>query len=155
MSYVIATGPAFTNKEASAIYAYSNSKAQTFAANNAINFTPLAHVRLNGEMLEFDVPPIIENNRVLVPMRKIFETLGAEINWNGETKTITATTPQRLLSMQIGNNKMQLNGENRELDTAPEILFDRTLVPVRAVCESLDATVEWNEETQTVVINTK
>ena len=147
-------GPTFyENDNLSTMYAFSGSQAQRYALDKQLSFVPIARVQLNGQKLKFDVPPIIENGRVLVPMRAIFETFGAEIDWDGETSTVTAATSDKSIMMQMGNPQMQLNGKRMTLDVPPQIILDRTLVPVRAVSEALNATVDWNEETQTVIIN--
>ena len=112
----------------------------------------MARVEVNGESVKTDVPPIIKNNRVLIPMRAIFEALGAEIDWNGETRTVLASTEKNSVRCEIDNNLMTVNGVAKTLDVAPEILMNRTLVPARAVSESLGADVEWDEARQTVVI---
>ena len=112
-------------------------------------------VTVDNEALEFDVEPVIENDRVLVPMRRIFETLGADVDWDDETKTALASKGETQVKLQIGNSEMQTNGETVLLDAAPILLNDRTLVPIRAVSESLNANVVWDEENRQVVITTK
>lgn len=109
-------------------------------------------VLLNGEELEFDVPPQMIEDRTMVPMRKIFESLGAEIEWDDATQTVTAAQGDAVVIMQIGNAVISVNGTEIELDVPPQLVDDRTLVPVRAVAESLNAQVEWDDATQTVII---
>ncbi|MCL1809985.1 MAG: stalk domain-containing protein [Clostridiales bacterium] len=109
-------------------------------------------VYLNGERLSFDVPPIIENGRTLVPLRAIFEALGAEVDWDQSTKTITATKGEITITMQIDNPVMTKNGVPTTLDAPPKIIDNRTLVPVRAVAESFDATVDWHNDKKYVII---
>lgn len=111
-------------------------------------------VFVNGEPLEFDVPPIIENERTLVPMRAIFEALGAKVSWDGDTATVTAKKGEDTLSITIGSNILYKNGAATELDVPAKIVDERTLVPVRAVSESFDAEVDWNGEEQSVLITT-
>ncbi len=111
-------------------------------------------VTVDNTPLTFDVEPIIENDRVLVPMRKIFETLGANVEWNDDTQTVTATKDAIKINLQIGNTEMQVNDKVVTLDVAPKLLNDRTLVPIRAVSESLNANVDWNESSQRVIITT-
>ena len=111
-------------------------------------------VTLNGVEIEFDQQPIIEENRTLVPMRKIFEAMGATVEWNGESQTVTGTKDYTVVKMQIGNTVMTKNGQDITLDVPPRILNGRTLVPVRAVAEIFDAAVDWDDENQTVVIMT-
>ena len=101
-------------------------------------------VYLNGEPLNFDQPPIIENDRVLVPMRTIFQALGATVDWNGNTKEITSIKENKTVKMQINNNTMTVNSNEIYLDMAPIIKGSRTLIPVRAVAEAFDCNVSWD-----------
>ena len=109
-------------------------------------------VTVNGIPLAFEVPPQMINGRTMVPMRAIFEALGAKVNWDGSTQTITATTGDREIIMQLNNTRMTVNGRAIELDVPPQLVNSSTLVPVRAVAEGLDADVNWIADTQTVVI---
>ena len=115
-------------------------------------------VEINGNLIEFDVPPQIMNDRTMVPMRKIFETLGVEVTWLEDTQQILAIKGEDAIVFQIDvpvvlihNFRLDLDS-NIELDQAPVIIDDRTLVPIRAVSESLGATVDWIEAEQKVVI---
>ena len=109
-------------------------------------------VVLNGTDLEFDVAPQMISDRVLVPMRKIFESLGAEVYWDDDTQTIIATKSDVIVIMQINNPTIFINGEPVELDVPPQLVGERTLVPVRAVAEGLNAMVTWDDENSTVII---
>jgi hypothetical protein len=117
-------------------------------------------VQLNGEQIEFDVPPQIINDRTMVPMRNIFEALGCQVEWIGEYKLIVAVSNDKIISMMIDKLNMPvqniITGEEKivKLDSPPVIVNDRTLVPVRAISEALGANVEWLEDTATVVITT-
>ena len=111
---------------------------------------------LNNEQLNFDILPITENDRTLVPMRAIFEALGAEVEWENETQTATATKEGITVSVTIDSNRMLKNGEEIELDVPARLVEDsRTLVPLRAVSEAFGCQVEWDEELQRVDIYTK
>ena len=109
-------------------------------------------VLLNDVELTFDVPPQLINDRTMVPMRKIFEALGAQVDWDDETQTITATKNDIIIIMQIDNVAISVNEKEVVLDVPPQLVESRTLVPVRAVAEGLDADVEWDDDTQTVII---
>ena len=115
----------------------------------------------NEKEISFDQNPIIENGRTLVPMRAIFEAMGATVSWEGATKTITAirnnpvTKNSTVTVMQIDNSTMTVYGDNIILDVPPKIVNNRTLVPVRAITESFYANVSWNENTRTVNITSK
>lgn len=111
-------------------------------------------VLVNGKAINFDVPPQIIDGRTLVPLRAIFEALGAEVNWNGETRTVTAQRDDTQISMTIGNNVMKVDSREIVLDVPPQIIGDRTLVPARAAAEGFGAEVGWDGETRTVTIVT-
>ena len=106
----------------------------------------------NGSEILFDQSPVLENDRVLVPMRAIFEALGAEVTWEESTRTATASLGEIQVSVQIDNSEMMKNGEAVELDAPPRLIGERTLVPVRAISEGLGAVVEWNEQERQVII---
>ncbi len=112
-------------------------------------------VVVDSQPLAMDVPPTIENSRTLVPLRAIFERLGAEIVWDGATQTVTATKDTSTISLTIGQNTAYQNGKAITLDTPAKIIEGRTLVPVRFVSEALGAKVFWQGDTQTVRIASK
>ena len=113
------------------------------------------NVRLDGNYLYFnDVPPQIIENRTMVPLRVIFEALGAEIDWNGDTQTVTATRGDTVVVMQVGNRVITVDETEVTLDVPPMIIDNRTLVPARAVAESFGVDVDWDVDTQTVVLTT-
>ena len=112
-------------------------------------------VVIDGDKLAFDVEPQLINDRTMVPMRKIFESMGASVEWDGTSYTVTAKKDGISVVMQINNNVINVNGVDVTLDVPPMIVNDRTLVPVRAVAESFDATVEWDGGSKTVVITTE
>lgn len=109
-------------------------------------------ILVNGEKVESDVSPIIVDDRTLVPVRAIFEALGAEVDWDKNTRTVISKMGESTVSMQIGNKTITVNGEVKEIDVPAQIVNDRTLVPVRAVSESYGCLVDWDAETRTVII---
>ena len=109
-------------------------------------------VILNGAILSFDQQPIIQNGRTLVPLRAIFEALGADVQWEQSTQTVTAVRGNITVSFTIGSNILIKNGEQITLDVSAQIVGGRTLVPARAVAESFGADVKWLESTREVVI---
>lgn len=111
-------------------------------------------VTVNGTVIHFDQNPIIENDRTLVPVRFIFEALGATVDWEGSSETVTAYKDNSWVALQIGSYRMIQDGKTIWLDAAPRLLNNRTLVPLRAVSEAFGAMVDWIGETQTVVITT-
>lgn len=113
--------------------------------------TPIT-VYVNGEQLLFDVNPITENDRTLVPMRFIFEALGAAVDWDNDTNTATAVKDDITIQITIDDTAMIKNETKVALDVPARLVEDRTLVPIRAVSEGLGAKVDWEEETKRVLI---
>jgi len=109
-------------------------------------------VILDGRELTFDVPPAIENGRTLVPMRAIFEALGAELYWDGDTQTASAFKGDTGVAVQVGNSYANKNNTAVKLDVPPKIINGRTLIPLRFVSEAFGCEVKWDESTQTVNI---
>lgn len=112
-------------------------------------------VVLDGKALEFDVPPQMQNDRVLVPLRVIFEGLGADVEWDGDTETVTAEKEGTVIILTIGGAEPTVNGEIVEIDQPAILVGNRTLVPIRFVSEAFGCDVDWVDETQTVVISTE
>ena len=100
-----------------------------------------------------NVLPEIENDRVLVPIRAVIESFGADVAWENATSTITITCGDTEIKMQPGNNIMIINGVEVESDVAPKIVGDRTLAPLRIIAETLKMEVDWDETSQTVIID--
>ncbi len=106
----------------------------------------------NDKAIDFDVPPQIINDRTMVPLRAIFEAIGATVSWDGETRTVTAEKDGVKISLTIDVAEIVKNDQKIALDVAPVIVNDRTLVPVRAICESFGSTVDFDAENLTVII---
>lgn len=113
-------------------------------------------VTVNGTYVRFDQPPIIQNGRTLVPMRAIFEALGYEVEWNDGSIEVFDQYGDLVLNMWVDKKSMEIYRDGHfnsvVLDVAPQIINSRTLVPVRAISESIGAVVNWNNATRTVTI---
>ena len=125
----------------------------TVANAETIANEPAITVLVNGNAVGFDQPPVIVNDRTLVPLRAIFEALGASVDWYEESQTVVSTRNDTVISLTINSNTMYKNDVPVTLDVPAQIYGDRTLVPARAVAESFDCTVDWDAETRTVIIN--
>lgn len=108
-------------------------------------------VVLDGKTTSFDVPPLIENGRTLVPFRTIFEALGTTVNWDDTTRTVTANKENTEIKLTIGGQAYR-NGLPVTLDVPATIINDRTMVPLSFVSESLGCQVVWANATQTITI---
>ncbi len=111
-------------------------------------------VVLDGNPLVFDVPPQLINGRTMVPLRVIFEALGAKVYWDAETQTVTAVKGATVVELTIDSERMYSCGNMLELDSPACLVDGRTLVPARAVSEAFGMIVGWEEATQTVTIHT-
>jgi hypothetical protein len=111
-------------------------------------------VQLNGQPLNTAVAPVKMRNRTVVPMRDIFEALGATVNWNPATMGITAQKEDNTVNLAINNRRAFINGRQVFLDQPATLVRGRTMVPLRFVSEAMGAQVGWNEAMQMVSIDT-
>lgn len=109
-------------------------------------------VYVEGEKVVFDQEPIIKDGRTLVPLRKIFEELNADVNWDSKTRTAKVTKGNIQVEFQIDNKNLIVNGKSKKLDVEPQLINGRTLVPLRAISEAMDLKVDWNGTTKIVNI---
>ena len=98
---------------------------------------------VDTELVQTDVPPQLVGGRTLVPMRAIFEYLGAEVTWDNDTRTATGTLNDTVVTIQIDNTTAYVNGVPYTLDVPAQIIGNRTMVPARFVSESLGCVVTW------------
>jgi len=110
-------------------------------------------VTVDGRLLTFDASPYMSNNRVLVPLRGIFEALGAAVDWQQATQTITATKGDTVVKLIIGDSSPTVNGVVVPIDEPATVGWrNRTFVPLRFIGEALGVSVDWNSQTWTVEI---
>ncbi len=112
-------------------------------------------VVIDGQKVAFDVPPIIENGRTLVPLRAIFEKMGAKVSWNADTRTASAVKGDTTVVVAIGSKSPTINGAEKTIDVPAEIIDGRTLAPMRFVCEAFGGAVSWAADTRTVSVKSK
>jgi len=110
---------------------------------------------LDGRELSFDVPPIIEQDRTLVPMRGILEPLGATIGWDQPSQTVTATLGTAEVKVVIGVRAATVNGALIPLEVPAHIVAGRTLIPLRFFAESLGMRVGWDGTLRTITIESR
>ena len=111
-------------------------------------------VYLNGIELYFDEEPVIIDGRVMAPARKIFESLGYEIEWDTATGTVTGRHEDITTRLTVGDATAYINQRAVRLDAAPVVIGDRTLVPLRFIAESTGAEVKWDAGRRRVSITT-
>ncbi len=110
-------------------------------------------VIVNDTDLVFDVPPAVENGRVLVPLRAIFEALDADVIWDTSTQTVYAQRDDVDIRLGADSNIMYVNGSPKTLDAPPKATNGRILVPVRAISEAFGCDVAWNQAQKIVHIS--
>lgn len=134
------------------IVVFSGTMAES--AKAAISIPPVGLV-IDGVSLTLDVPPQIIKGRMLVPLRGLFETLGATVAWEPKAQTITIVFGDKTIILQAGKLNVTVNNAVQILDVSPMIVNGRVLVPLRFLSENLAANVEWISSTRTVKIISK
>ncbi|OEH85277.1 hypothetical protein BHU72_04055 [Desulfuribacillus stibiiarsenatis] len=102
---------------------------------------------IKGATMKFDVPPVIREGRTLVPVRAITEGLGAKVDWNPATKTITITKDDKVIVLVLGSATVTVNGVPATIDVPAQVTNNRTIVPIRFISEILKVSVEYDNET--------
>lgn len=111
-------------------------------------------IEIDGKVLNSDVQPQMVNNRLMVPVRTIFEGVGAKVDWDADSGTVTGTMTSTTVIMHIDSNIVSVNGVETTMDAAPFIMDNRTFAPARYVAESFGLDVEWDSENSVVRIST-
>jgi hypothetical protein len=112
-------------------------------------------VTVDGERVNFpDQQPRETQGRVLVPLRGVFEEMGAYVRWDAQQRTVFAQKGQTEIRLRPGDRTVHVNGQPRSIDVPAQLVNGRTMVPLRFISESLGAEVEWVSTRNEVVINT-
>jgi Copper amine oxidase N-terminal domain len=109
-------------------------------------------VQVNGSLLTFDVQPYADNERVLVPLRGVFEKLGGAVSWDNSTQSVTVTHKGGTVKLKLNAKTVQINGVEKGIDVPAKAKEGRTFVPLRFVGEAMGAVVNWSDKDQTVYI---
>jgi hypothetical protein len=115
---------------------------------------------VNGVKMPVDpgkgTAPIIANDRTMLPLRAIIESLDGKVEWNNSEKKIRLVVDGKVIELWLNNPYMKVNGENKEIDpgrgTIPQIMNDRTMVPIRAIMENIGGEVNWDPDTNGITI---
>lgn len=110
-------------------------------------------VIVSGEKVNFDVEPEISEGRTMVPVRAIFEAMGASVSWDGASGTVMAEKLGKTVEFVIGEKEADYSGKKIKMDVPAVIKDGRTLVPARFSAEGLGYTVSWEPVSRTVTIN--
>lgn len=134
-----------------------------FVSTVAVNAEDNVKVIVDGEQVVFeDQAPVIIEERTLVPIRAVMEALGKKVDWNGDLQQAIVYDEYITVKLTLNSNVMinevkdPITGEvfafDTELDVAPQLINDRTCLPIRAVVEAFGIAVDWDQETQSVLI---
>ncbi|KXG73989.1 Protease inhibitor [Fervidicola ferrireducens] len=125
-------------------------------SNIAFGAQKEVRVYVNGVNVYFaDVKPYINSaGRTMVPMRKVFEEMGAKVDWIDKEKAAVYKLGGKEVKIRIGEKRALVNGKYVDIDSAAELKNARTLVPLRFISETLGATVKWDEKSWSVFITT-
>lgn len=129
----------------------------------SVNAEDDVKVVVDGEQVVFeDQGPVIIDERTLVPIRAVMEKLGKAVEWNGDLQQAIVYDEYITVKLTLNSNIMvnevkdPITGEifafDTELDVAPMLINDRTCLPIRAVVEAFGIAVDWDQETQSVLI---
>jgi hypothetical protein len=109
-------------------------------------------VQLNGQPLALSAAPLQLNGRTLLPLRDVFESLGAQVNWNPVSQSIAAQSGTTQIQLGINNPVAFVNGRNVSLDQPAILVGGRAFVPLRFVAEATGAQVDYSSQLQLVSI---
>jgi ribosomal protein L21E len=109
-------------------------------------------VYMDGQAVNFDVPPTVIQGRVLVPLRGIFERLGATVDYDVRTQHIVAVRGPQTVELTLGSRQARVNDTAKLLDVPAFTIAGRTMVPLRFISESLGANVQWVEASRIILI---
>lgn len=110
-------------------------------------------IYVNNEIVSFDVEPFIENGRTLIPLRGVFEKLGARVDWNKSLQEVVIKDDNNEIEMLLGKNKVMVNGVIKDIDVPTRMINSRTFAPLRFIVENLGHEVRWDENTKSVYIS--
>lgn len=111
-------------------------------------------LKVNGELLETSMPPIIFDDYSVVPAREVFEHLGAKVDWDGAKAEVTVTYDSKEILLKINSKKAKIDGATVNMPIAPKIINEKTMIPARFVAEEIGLLVDFDSKTDTILIDT-
>lgn len=111
-------------------------------------------VIVDGKNLSMDSAPVIQNDRVLIPVRALFEEIGGNVEWFPDSQRVVINYDSTKIILAIGRSSAFVSGKEVDLDVPAKIISNRTLIPVRFVAENLNMNVDWDSQNQSVIIST-
>ncbi len=109
-------------------------------------------VKLENEAISFDVPPMLMENRTMVPLRKVMEALDYEVSWDEERQLVTAVKDSAYVKVDVGASRAYLGSATAQLSVPVQMVQDRTMVPLRFIAAAAGYDVFWDGDSNTVYI---
>lgn len=124
-------------------------------ANNSAETKSMSLI-VNGDEVKCIKPPVVENGELMLPIREVFEVLGAKVGWNNKTKSITVDVGKTSIKVNIGSKTAIINGNSKTLKAATKMIGPKTFVHSQLItlCFS-DKEIKWNKEKNKVSIEKK
>lgn len=133
-------------------------KTEKFIIDEKLQNVYVVDMSIDGKVVNADVPPIILNDRTLLPVRAVAEGIGCDVTWNAKTSEVVIEREYKTIKLKIDSSDVYVNGVKKKLpDNVPAKIVTyknagRTMVPARFVLEELGASVDWNSKTRTVAV---
>ncbi len=139
---------------ATVIFAFilSGQTSASAATDKGIQIRNNVTINIDGETIQINDPILNKSDFLLLPMRALYEAIGASVDWNNETQTATANRNGKVINLTIDSMTALVDGYEVAMDVAPLMYKDRTYMPLRFVTENFDGNVNWDPSTQTVNI---
>lgn len=109
-------------------------------------------IEIDGNLIETDQPPYIENDRTFVPIRFIAQALNLEVHWDDDKEMALLKNEDTVIKLKSDSETLEINGENKLIDAPVNVYRGRTFVPVRFIAETLNCIVDWDPDNYIVKI---
>lgn len=165
ITYYYIVKAVLTNKRLSSP---SNEVSEKIRESNSSNETSTSHVAtvilqidnpkmiVNGVSKEIDpgkgTTPVIIGDRTMIPIRAIIEELSGNVEWIDNERKVVVTLKDKKVEVWINKKTIKVNGKNKDIDVEPQIIKDRTMLPLRFVVENLGCGLEWDEFNNKITI---
>ncbi|OXT09583.1 copper amine oxidase [Thermoanaerobacterium thermosaccharolyticum] len=118
-----------------------------------VKYTKFAgKMKANGREIKFDIPPVVKSGTTLIPVRAVVESLGANVNWDAASNTVTITKGDKTIVFDLNNSKVYVNGTEVTISMPAMEISNRTFVPLRFIAESLGVKINYDDNTGNIDI---
>lgn len=111
-------------------------------------------VTIDGKLQKYEQPPVIREGSTLAPLRAIFESMGATVDWDASTQTATGRKGGTSVSLRVGERKVIKNGQTIELEVPAQLINGYTMAPARFIGEAFGGVLDWDSKARKVIIKT-